>query len=196
MVTKFHPASLVRDLHALGVRDIGENRQQELAANRAELEGSRRAALAFHRSGAVEQGGCGPSRAEPCTRWIATSWRARPCRPDDDGDVLDVLVQVNLTDDAGRGGAGPPKPVDWPSTSSRCRSLRLRGVMGVAPLASTRRPHSNGCAGSPRASDRCSRTPLDIRRHDRRLRRGDQPRRDTPADRLGNHGPRPHRFNL
>ncbi|HLT67088.1 MAG TPA: YggS family pyridoxal phosphate-dependent enzyme, partial [Microbacterium sp.] len=29
VVTKFHPASIVRELYALGVRDVGENRGQE-----------------------------------------------------------------------------------------------------------------------------------------------------------------------
>ncbi|MDO9063490.1 MAG: YggS family pyridoxal phosphate-dependent enzyme, partial [Microbacterium sp.] len=29
VVTKFHPASLVRELVELGVRDVGENRHQE-----------------------------------------------------------------------------------------------------------------------------------------------------------------------
>src|SRR5690606_4788546 len=37
VVTKFHPASLVQELSALGVTDVGENRQQELTAKRAEL---------------------------------------------------------------------------------------------------------------------------------------------------------------
>src|SRR5690606_18453552 len=37
VVTKFHPASLVRELAALGVRDVGENRHQEAAAKAAEL---------------------------------------------------------------------------------------------------------------------------------------------------------------
>src|SRR5690606_39637110 len=36
VVTKFHPAALVRELHALGVRDVGENRQQELTAKSEE----------------------------------------------------------------------------------------------------------------------------------------------------------------
>ena len=31
VVTKFHPPSLVRELHALGVRHVGENRHQDAA---------------------------------------------------------------------------------------------------------------------------------------------------------------------
>src|SRR4051812_47701341 len=37
VVTKFHPAELVRELHALGVRDVGENRHQEAQAKSREL---------------------------------------------------------------------------------------------------------------------------------------------------------------
>ena len=37
VVTKFHPASLVEQLYDLGVRDVGENRQQELTDKRARV---------------------------------------------------------------------------------------------------------------------------------------------------------------
>ena len=36
VVTKFHPAALVRELVELGVRDVGENRHQEAVAKAAE----------------------------------------------------------------------------------------------------------------------------------------------------------------
>ena len=37
VVTKFHPASLVRELYEAGVRHVGENRHQEAMAKQAEL---------------------------------------------------------------------------------------------------------------------------------------------------------------
>ena len=37
VVTKFHPASLVRELHSLGVRHIGENRHQDAEPKAREL---------------------------------------------------------------------------------------------------------------------------------------------------------------
>ncbi|MEK9599382.1 MAG: YggS family pyridoxal phosphate-dependent enzyme, partial [Pontimonas sp.] len=37
VVTKFHPASLVRELHSLGVRHVGENRHQDAAPKHQEL---------------------------------------------------------------------------------------------------------------------------------------------------------------
>ena len=55
VVTKFHPASLVRELFELGVRDFGENRHQEAAAKAAELDRPR-PRLALRRAAAEQQG--------------------------------------------------------------------------------------------------------------------------------------------
>ena len=55
---------------------------------------------------------------------------------DPDGSVLDVFLQVNLTDDPGRGGISPGEvEVLAEHVAARCPSLRVRGVMAVAPLA-------------------------------------------------------------
>lgn len=37
VVTKFHPATVVRELYDLGIRHVGENRHQEAVAKNAEL---------------------------------------------------------------------------------------------------------------------------------------------------------------
>ncbi|MFE7196653.1 alanine racemase, partial [Microbacterium oxydans] len=55
-------------------------------------------------------------------------------RAADDDDQLDVLVQINLTDDPGRGGAAPAQAVALAEHVLSLPSLRLRGVMAVAPL--------------------------------------------------------------
>ena len=96
VVTKFFPASDVRLLHELGVRDVGENRHQEALAKReecadlaaavalrrppAEQQGSRRGRLgrrrAVGRPGAAAAGAvAGRARARPDAR------RARPGEP-------------------------------------------------------------------------------------------------------------------
>lgn len=142
VVTKFHPASLVRDLHALGVRDIGENRQQELTAKRDELERAgqpRLDGLHWHFIGQAQTNKAGAIRrsadaVHSVDRIKLADALHRASEPDDDGDVLDVLVQVNLTDDAGRGGAGPAEAGRLAEHILSLPSLRLRGVMGVAPL--------------------------------------------------------------
>ncbi|WP_223627855.1 YggS family pyridoxal phosphate-dependent enzyme [Microbacterium sp. EST19A] len=133
VVTKFHPASLVEELHALGVADVGENRQQELSAKQAELsaldlrwhfigQGQTNKASAIRRSADVVH-------SVDRDRFADALHRAAV-----DDDVLDVLVQVNLTDDAGRGGVVPEQARALAEHVLALPSLRLRGVMAVAPL--------------------------------------------------------------
>lgn len=133
VVTKFHPASLVRDLYELGVHDVGENRQQELSAKQGELaaldlrwhfigQGQTNKAAAIRRSAGVVH-------SVDRDRFADALHRAA-----DGNDRLDVLVQINLTDDPGRGGATPAQAVALAEHVLALPSLRLRGVMAVAPL--------------------------------------------------------------
>ena len=138
VVTKFHPASLVRDLHALGVRDVGENRQQELTAKQGELdEDAAFGDLRWHFIGQAQTNKAAAIRRSADAvhsvdrRKLADALHRAA---DSDDDVLDVLVQVNLTDDSGRGGAAPTESAELAEHILTLPSLRLRGVMGVAPL--------------------------------------------------------------
>jgi PLP dependent protein len=135
VVTKFHPAALVRELEALGVRDVGENRQQELSAKHDEL-----ADLADVRWHFIGQAQTNKARAIRDAASVVHSLdRARLAdaleRVAEPGeDVLDVLLQVNLTDDAGRGGVAPADLEALAEHAAACATLRVRGVMAVAPL--------------------------------------------------------------
>lgn len=133
VVTKFHPASLVRDLRELGVLDVGENRQQELSAKRDELtaldlrwhfigQGQTNKAAAIRRSADVVH-------SVDRDRFADALHRAA-----DGDDLLDVLVQINLTEDPGRGGVVPAQVAALVDHVLTLPSLRLRGVMAVAPL--------------------------------------------------------------
>ncbi len=135
VVTKFHPVSLVEELYALGVRDFGENRQQELSlkVKTAEVPEARwhfigqaqtnkagaiaRAADAVHSVDRIKLAGA--------LQRAATAERSAP---------LDVLVQLNLTDDPGRGGAQFDELEPLVEEVLSLDALRLRGVMAVAPL--------------------------------------------------------------
>ncbi|WAC68287.1 YggS family pyridoxal phosphate-dependent enzyme [Microbacterium sp. SL75] len=134
VVTKFHPASLVSDLHALGVRHVGENRQQELTAKRAELDGI--PDLVWHFIGQAQtnkaravRAGADAVHSVDRSR-IADALHAAGAA----GELLDVLVQVNLTDDPGRGGVAPESVEELAAHVAGLSTLRLRGVMAVAPL--------------------------------------------------------------
>ncbi|MBT9606035.1 YggS family pyridoxal phosphate-dependent enzyme [Microbacterium sp.] len=133
VVTKFHPVSLITDLYALGVRDVGENRQQELTAKHGEvgaLDG-----LRWHFIGQAQTNKARAVRA--ASDAVHSVDRARIADALDaagTGDVLDVLLQVNLTDDLGRGGVAPAEVESLAAHVRTLPSLRVRGVMAVAPL--------------------------------------------------------------
>jgi len=134
VVTKFHPASLVRELHALGVTDVGENRQQELSAKTAELGGL--GDLRWHFIGQAQTNKASAIRRSADAVHSLDRVRLADAlhRVADSDDVLDVLVQVNLTDDAARGGVVPAEARALAEHVMSLPSLRLRGVMAVAPL--------------------------------------------------------------
>ena len=135
VVTKFFPASDVRVLADLGVTDVGENRHQEAQAKAAELADL---GLTWHFVGQLQS-----KKARQARRYadvVHSLDRASvvdafaPTDAEPDPRVLDGFVQVNLTDDPGRGGV-PPEDVD--ALAERVLAtgtLRLRGVMAVAPL--------------------------------------------------------------
>ena len=133
VVTKFHPASLVRELHALGVRDVGENRQQELSAK---ADGMDLEDLRWHFIGQAQTNKSAAIRRSADAVHSVDRVKLADSleRAAEDGDVLDVLVQVNLTDETGRGGVAPTDAEQLAEHILTLPSLRLRGVMGVAPL--------------------------------------------------------------
>ncbi|MFK3833499.1 YggS family pyridoxal phosphate-dependent enzyme [Microbacterium sp. NPDC087868] len=133
VVTKFHPAELVRELASLGVREVGENRQQELSAKRDELEALD---LTWHFIGQAQTNKAAAIRRSADIVHSVDRVRLADAlhRAAEDDSVLDVLVQINLTPDAGRGGVQPAEAAALAEHVLALPSLRLRGVMAVAPL--------------------------------------------------------------
>ncbi|MGE3193701.1 MAG: YggS family pyridoxal phosphate-dependent enzyme [Microbacteriaceae bacterium] len=135
VVTKFHPASLVRELHALGVRDVGENRHQEAAAKAAELADLD---LAWHFVGQLQS-----NKAKAVRRYAAAVHSVDRVSLVDAlaGDSpLDVFIELNLTDDPARGGVAPDAADALAERVAATKGLVLRGVMAVAPLGAEPRP--------------------------------------------------------
>ncbi|KRA23074.1 alanine racemase [Microbacterium sp. Root61] len=135
VVTKFHPATLVQDLFDLGVRDVGENRQQELSAKAAVFAENR--ALRWHFIGQAQANKARAIRAAASVVHSIDRPRiadAFETAGEADAATLDVLLQVNLTTDPGRGGVAPDELESLAAHTAACRTLRVRGVMAVAPL--------------------------------------------------------------
>lgn len=141
VVTKFFPADDIAILVDLGVRDIGENRDQEARAKVSELDvllGSGRTPR-LHFIGQAQRNKAG-SIAEYADV-VHSVDRERLAAALDRGAErasreIDVLVQIDLdaVPDPGRGGTAPADLPGLVDTVARLEHLRLRGVMSVAPL--------------------------------------------------------------
>ncbi|MBX9470697.1 YggS family pyridoxal phosphate-dependent enzyme [Microcella sp.] len=130
VVTKFHPASLIEQLAAMGVTDVGENRHQDAAPKAAALAAL---PLTWHFVGQLQS-----NKARAVTEYARVihsvdrsslvTALAKVERP------IDVFLEVNLTDDSARGGVEPGEVLRLAETVLVVPTLRLLGVMAVAPL--------------------------------------------------------------
>ena len=136
VVTKFHPASLVAELADLGVLDIGENRHQEAQAKAAELQGL---GVRWHFIGQLQSKKARQVRAYATA--IHSVDRAALVDALRSGETsVDCFVQVNLTDDPGRGGVSPEALDTLVEHVLATPGLNLLGLMAVAPLGEPARP--------------------------------------------------------
>lgn len=143
-VTKFFPASDVSALVALGVTDVGENRDQEASAKAAELELMGGANLPrIHFVGQLQTNKA--SSVAGYAHLVQSVDRPKLVRALDRavlarGGVLDVLLQVDLRSgeeievSPGRGGVAPGQLWELAESAQEAEGLRLRGLMSVAPL--------------------------------------------------------------
>lgn len=130
VVTKFHPAELVRELYALGIRHVGENRHQEAVAKHAELA---ELDLTWHFIGQLQS-----NKARAVAEYAQVIHSVdRPSLVEalarQDRDV-DVFLEINLTDVPGRGGVLPAELEALCEAVLQVPVLNLRGVMAVAPV--------------------------------------------------------------
>ena len=134
-ITKTFPASDIRVLSSLGVRDVGENRDQEAAAKAAACA-ALRDQLTWHFVGQLQTNKVGSvvryadvihsvDRPRLVTALGAAARKA--------GRMLTGLVQVSLDGDPDRGGALEADVAFIADAVAREEGLQLGGVMAVAP---------------------------------------------------------------
>lgn len=134
VITKTYPATDVAILSDLGVRDIGENRDQEAAAKAAECAGL---PVRWHFVGQLQT-----NKANSVARYASVVHsvdrprlvRALDRAAGNEGRRLDCLVQVSLDGAPGRGGVMADGVSEIAGMIADAASLRLAGVMAVAPL--------------------------------------------------------------
>ena len=144
-VTKTFPVSDILLLSQLGVADIGENRDAE-AGPKAAACAAAGVRVRWHFVGQLQVNKAG--RVASYADMVHSVDRVRLAaalgrRAGAVGRVISCLVQVSLDDPdraAGRGGAGAGEVPAVAAAIAAEPSLRLAGVMGVAPLGQPARP--------------------------------------------------------
>jgi len=135
-VTKTFPASDVRLLSELGVRDVGENRDQEAAPKAAQCA-DLAPVLTWHFIGQLQTnkaasvvGYAGVVHSVDRLRLVhALGAAARKA-----GRSVTCLVQVSLDQDEARGGVPEPQVPALAAAVAEEEGLVLGGVMAMAPL--------------------------------------------------------------
>lgn len=130
VITKLHPVSLVRELHALGVSDFGENRHQDARVKSEELADLD---LTWHFVGQLQSKKA--RQVAEYARVIHSLDRESVVEALASQErVVDAFVQVNLTPDTARGGVEEGDLERLVERVLCTPGIRLLGVMAVAPL--------------------------------------------------------------
>lgn len=141
VVTKNHPAELVRDLASLGVRNVGENRHQEASQKRADLlsnhafidDNPMLSNLKWHFIGQLQS-----NKAKAICEWAdvihsidslrtLTMIAEHPRKPA-------FFLQYSADEDQDRSGLAADALLELAAQISENEQQRLQGVMMVAPL--------------------------------------------------------------
>jgi len=147
VVSKFHPASLVLDLLALGQRGFGENKDQEASAKSVEVAQAlesdpARAGLGqpeWHFVGQLQSNKVKSvlryaSAIHSLDRESLLAALAKERAKLTDKPATKVFIELNLTDDPERGGIRPADLLPFAGQVLAVPGLELQGVMGVATL--------------------------------------------------------------
>jgi len=136
-VTKTYPASDVVLLTELGVTDVGENKDQDARSKAAEVRAAG-ATPRWHFVGQLQR-----NKARSVVTYadvvesvdsVRLAAALDKAAADLRDEPLDVLIQASLDESPGRGGAHGDELWEVADAVAASSSLRLRGLMAVAPL--------------------------------------------------------------
>jgi pyridoxal phosphate enzyme (YggS family) len=132
VVTKTFPVSDLEILYSLGVREFGENRDQEAAEKVAQLPSDINWNF---------QGGIQSNKLKSITTWAGCIHSvdklkyAQIISEQNTGKPKEIFIQVSLDQPPeSRGGVDPEKLIDLASELTKLPGISLKGLMAVAPL--------------------------------------------------------------
>ncbi|MDE2980724.1 MAG: YggS family pyridoxal phosphate-dependent enzyme [Gemmatimonadota bacterium] len=133
-VTKGHAACAVEAVAEAGLRDIGENRVDELERKRAVLNDL---AVNWHMIGHVQRRKAGPAaRLAGLVHSVDSLRLAEKLSRlgEAEGRRVTVLVQLNVSGEATKGGFPEAEGLDAVATVAALGGLRVLGLMTMAPF--------------------------------------------------------------
>lgn len=130
-VTKTVPVARIRDAAALGLRAFGENRVQESREKIPAVPG-----VSWHLIGSLQR-----NKAKEAARLfqVVHSIESEALveelgrRAEQEGRVVDALIQVNVAGEPQKHGAAPGETGALVRRAAALPGLRLRGLMTIAP---------------------------------------------------------------
>ena len=135
-VSKTKPSELIRQAHGFGLSAFGENYAQEMAEKAAALADL---PLCWHFIGPIQSNKT--ALIAEVSDWVHSIDRLKVARrlseqrPDDKAP-LNVLVQVNTSNEDSKSGVGPDAAPELMAAINELPGLRLRGFMTI-PAATT-----------------------------------------------------------
>lgn len=130
-VSKTQPATAIRQAHAAGQRDFGENYLQEALDKQAQLADL---PLTWHFIGPIQS-----NKTRPIAEhfdWVHSVDRLKIAERLSDqrpagAAPLNVCLQVNVSDEHSKSGCAPAEVADLARAIATLPNLRLRGLMAI-----------------------------------------------------------------
>ena len=132
VVTKTFPVSDLEILYSLGVREFGENRDQEAVEKVAKLPSN----INWNFQGGIQSNKLKSiSTWAGCIHSVDKLKYAQIISEQNTGKPKEIFIQVSLDQPPeSRGGVDPTKLLDLASQITKLPGISLKGLMAVAPL--------------------------------------------------------------
>jgi PLP dependent protein len=133
-VTKTHPAETIQALVDLGIRDIGENRVQEIGAKAPLITGD----VTWHMVGHLQRNKV--KKALEYVTWIQSIDSDRLADEIETcagqlGKKVKALVEVNTSGEVSKSGCDPNQSVALCEKVALCKNIEFYGLMTIGPLS-------------------------------------------------------------
>ena len=132
-VTKTIDADRINEAVSLGLRDLGENRVQELISKYDDIKGDVR----WHLIGHLQENKVKYIADKVCMIHSVESYSLmeeieKQCSKID--KIMDILIEVNVSGEESKTGIKPSEVLDYVTKASGYPHIRVKGLMTMAPF--------------------------------------------------------------